>query len=477
MSNSAETTSKRPLRVAIVGAGPAGVYAADILTKSNEVKDGDVEVSIDLFEAYPAPYGLIRYGVAPDHPRIKGIVNALHKVLDRGDIRFLGNVTYGRDLTLHDFRAFYDAVIFSTGAIKDADLNIPGIELEGSFGGADFVSWYDGHPDVPREWPLNAKEVAVIGNGNVALDVARMLSKHADDLLVTEIPDNVYAALKASPVTDVHVFGRRGPAQIKFTPLELRELSHSNDVDIVLYPEDFEFDEASDEAIRSNNQIKTMVNTLTNWLVEEHAEAEQPSSRRLHLHFLHSPVEIISEDGSGKVSSIKFERMKLDGTGNVKGTGEFVDYPVQAVYRAIGYHGSPLDELEYDARRGVIPNDGGRVLDGDGKPVPGIYATGWIKRGPVGLIGHTKGDALETIGCLLEDRLTLPPAENPDPQAIINLLEERGIEYTTWEGWNKLDAHELALGAEWTAENQDAGIVRERIKVVPREDMIEISRG
>ncbi|MBT8159145.1 MULTISPECIES: FAD-dependent oxidoreductase [Arthrobacter] len=477
MSNSAETTTKRPLRVAIVGAGPAGVYAADILTKSNEVKDGDVEVSIDLFEAYPAPYGLIRYGVAPDHPRIKGIVNALHKVLDRGDIRFLGNVTYGRDLTLHDFRSFYDAVIFSTGAIKDADLNIPGIDFEGSFGGADFVSWYDGHPDVPREWPLDAKEIAVIGNGNVALDVARMLSKHADDLLVTEIPDNVYKGLKNSPVTDVHVFGRRGPAQIKFTPLELRELSHSNDVDIVLYPEDFEFDEASDDAIRTNNQVKTMVNTLTNWLVEEHAEAEQPSSRRLHLHFLHSPVEITSEDGNGKVSGIKFERMQLDGTGNAKGTGEFVDYPVQAVYRAIGYHGSPLDELEYDARRGVIPNDGGRVLGADGKPVPGIYATGWIKRGPVGLIGHTKGDALETIGCLLEDRLTLPPADNPDPQAIIDLLEERGVEYTTWAGWNKLDAHEVALGAAWNAENPDAAVVRERVKVVPREDMIGISRA
>jgi ferredoxin/flavodoxin---NADP+ reductase len=236
VSNHSESASSRPLRVAIVGAGPAGVYAADILTKSSGVKDGDFEVSIDLFEAYPAPYGLIRYGVAPDHPRIKGIVNALHKVLDRGDIRFLGNVTYGRDLTLHDFRAFYDAVIFSTGAIKDADMDIPGIDLEGSFGAADFVSWYDGHPDVPRDWPLDAKEIAVIGNGNVALDVARVLSKHADDLLVSEIPDNVYAGLKASPVTDVHVFGRRGPAQVKFTPLELRELSHSKDVDIILYP-------------------------------------------------------------------------------------------------------------------------------------------------------------------------------------------------------------------------------------------------
>ncbi|MGO4119903.1 FAD-dependent oxidoreductase [Arthrobacter sp. YAF16] len=485
MSNSAETsperTTKRPLRVAIVGAGPAGVYAADILTKSNEVKDGDFEVSIDLFEAYPAPYGLIRYGVAPDHPRIKGIVNALHKVLDRGDIRFLGNVSYGRDLTLHDFRAFYDAVIFATGAIKDADLDIPGVGLEGSFGGADFVSWYDGHPDVPRDWPLEAKEIAVIGNGNVALDVARMLVKHADDLLVTEIPDNVYQGLKNSPVTDVHVFGRRGPAQVKFTPLELRELSHAKDVDIVLYPEDFEFDEASDEAIRTNNQIKTMVSTLGNWLVEEHAEAEEPSSRRLHLHFLHNPVEILGEKTGdaahpGKVTGIKFERMRLDGTGNVKGTGEFVDYPVQAVYRAIGYHGSQLDELEYDARRGVIPNEGGRVLGADGKPVPGIYATGWIKRGPVGLIGHTKGDALETIGFLLEDRLTLPPAQNPDPQAIIDLLEERGIQYTTWEGWNKLDAHELALGAAWTASHPDDGVVRERIKVVPREEMIRISR-
>ncbi|MFJ6453520.1 FAD-dependent oxidoreductase [Paenarthrobacter sp. NPDC091669] len=482
MSNSAATTPQRPLRVAIVGAGPAGVYAADILTKSNEVKGGDVEVSIDLFEAYPAPYGLIRYGVAPDHPRIKGIVNALHKVLDRGDIRFLGNVTYGRDLSLHDFRAFYDAVIFSTGAIKDADLNIPGVELEGSFGGADFVSWYDGHPDVPRDWPLDAQEIAVIGNGNVALDVARMLVKHPEELLVTEIPDNVYAGLKKSPVTDVHVFGRRGPAQVKFTPLELRELSHCKDVDIVLYPEDFEFDEASDEAIKSNNQIKTMVNTMTNWLVEEHAESEQPSSRRLHLHFLHSPVRILdSPETPGKVSGIKFERMQLDGTGNVKGTGEFIEYPVQSVYRAIGYHGSPLEELEYDARRGVIPNDGGRVLGADGEPVPGIYATGWIKRGPVGLIGHTKGDALETIGFLLEDRLNLPPAENPDPQAIIDLLEERGIEYTTWEGWNRLDAHEAALGAAWNSgqgsEGEGDGVVRERIKVVPREEMIRISRG
>lgn len=472
MSNSAADRSQRPMRVAIIGAGPAGVYAADILTKAER----DFEVSIDLFDKYPAPYGLIRYGVAPDHPRIKGIVNALHKVMDRGDIRFLGNVHYGKDLTLTDFRHFYDAIIFATGAIKDADMSIPGVELEGSFGGADFVSWYDGHPDVPREWPLDAKEVAVIGNGNVALDVARILSKHADDLLTTEIPHNVYEGLKKSPVTDVHIFGRRGPAQVKFTPLELRELSHSRDVDIVLYPEDFEFDECSDEQIRTNNQTKTMVNTLTNWLVEEQ---DSGASRRLHLHFLHSPVEIYDDPANpGKVAGMKFERNELDGTGNARGTGEIVDYPVQAVYRAIGYFGSALPEVGFDARRGVIPNEGGRVIDESGNPVPGIYTTGWIKRGPVGLIGHTKGDALETIGFLLEDRLNLPSAEEPEEDSIIKLLEERGVEYTTWEGWLKLDAYEKSLGASYVHPDPATGeLVRERVKVVDREEMVRIARG
>ncbi|MHA7294806.1 FAD-dependent oxidoreductase [Arthrobacter sp. HLT1-21] len=464
----------RPLRVAIIGAGPAGVYAADILTKSQEVQGGDFAVSIDLFDQHPAPYGLIRYGVAPDHPRIKGIVNALHKVLDRGDIRFLGNINYGRDLTLSDFRKFYDAVIFSTGAIKDAELDIPGVDLEGSFGGAEFVSWYDGHPDVPRDWALNATEIAVIGNGNVALDVARMLSKHADDLLATEIPDNVYASLKASPVTDVHVFGRRGPAQVKFTPLELRELSHSRDVDIVLYPEDFDFDEASEQLIATNNQTKTMVKTLTNWLVDDEPTG---ASRRLHLHFLHSPVEITdAPETPGKVATMRFERTELTGEGSVRGTGEFIDYPVQAVYRAIGYFGSELPEVGFDGQRGVIPNEGGRVIDQQGAPVPGIYATGWIKRGPVGLIGHTKGDALETIGFLLEDRLNLPPAQDPSENAIIDLLTDRGIRYTTWEGWLKLDAHELKLGANFVHDGgTNAELVRERVKVVPRDEMIAIS--
>nr|WP_229867171.1 MULTISPECIES: FAD-dependent oxidoreductase [Sinomonas] len=468
------------MRVAVVGSGPAGVYAADLLTKSAPVASGELALSIDLFDRYPAPYGLIRYGVAPDHPRIKGIVTALHKVLDRGDIRFFGNVDYGTDLSLADLQRHYDAVIFATGAVKDADLNIPGVELEGSFGAADFVSWYDGHPDVPREWPLEAREIAVIGNGNVALDVARVLSKHADELLVTEIPDNVYRILKESPVTDVHVFGRRGPAQVKFTPLELRELSHSHDVDLVLYPEDFEFDEASDREIQTNNQVKTMVGTLTNWIAEQPEDpAELTASRRLHLHFLQSPVEIVdSPETPGKVAGIRFERQELDGTGNVRGTGELVDYPVQAVYRAIGYFGSALPDVEFDHRRGVIPNDGGRVLDADGAHVPGLYATGWIKRGPVGLIGHTKGDALETINHLLAAREELPAAAVPDEEAVTDLLAERGVEYTTWEGWLALDAHEKALGAAAEpAQTHRGPVARERVKVVAREEMVAVSNG
>nr|WP_261624184.1 FAD-dependent oxidoreductase [Nesterenkonia sp. GX14115] len=472
MLDVSDNAHPRPLRVAIIGAGPAGVYAADILAKSQDKSEHTF--SIDLFDRYPAPFGLIRYGVAPDHPRIKGIVRALHKVMDRGDIRLLGNVDVGSDITLEDLRRHYDAVIYATGAIRDAELDIPGIGLEGSFGAADFVSWYDGHPDYSRDWPLEAEQVAVIGNGNVALDVARVLAKHAESMLTTEIPDNVYEGLAASPVADVHVFGRRGPAQVKFTPLELRELAHAEDVDIVLYEEDFEFDEASDESIRTNNQVKTMVNTLTNWLVEQEERTEE-SSRRLHLHFLHQPVEILEGVGerAGKVAGIRFERMELDGDGGVTGTGEHVDYECQAVYRAIGYFGSQVAGLPFDSRRGVIINEAGRVIGEDGAHVPGTYATGWIKRGPVGLIGHTKGDALETVGCLLEDIHQLPSAQEPEEQSVIDLLVSRGVQYTTWEGWLQLDQHEVGLGSEATSQGP---VERERVKVVPREEMVRISR-
>ncbi|ATE51881.1 MULTISPECIES: FAD-dependent oxidoreductase [Actinosynnema] len=446
----------RSLRVAVVGAGPAGIYAADILTKS------DAEVSIDLFERMPAPYGLIRYGVAPDHPRIKGIVNALQKVLDRPEIRFFGNVEYGVDVKLEDLRQHYDAVIFSTGAEKDRALDVPGIELDGSYGAADFVSWYDGHPDVPRTWPLTASQVAVLGVGNVALDVARVLAKTADELLTTEIPDNVYEGLKSSPVTDVHVFGRRGPAQAKFTPLELRELDHSPNVEVIVHPEGIDFDEGSMASIRSSKQVEMVVKTLQEWALRD--VGDRP--RRLHLHFLEAPVEVTGEDG--KVVGLRTERMELTGDGNVRGTGEFTDWPVQAVYRAVGYLSTSLVDLPFDTASGTVPHAGGRVVDLDEQPLPGVYVTGWIKRGPVGLIGHTKGDALETVTNLLADADALPACQFPEPDAIVRFLEQRAVPFTTVEGWLKLDAHEKALGAERG---------RERVKVVDRETMTSVSRS
>jgi ferredoxin--NADP+ reductase len=448
------------LRVAVVGAGPAGIYASDILARSG------TPVQIDLIERLPAPFGLVRYGVAPDHPRIKQIIVALHKVLERGDIRLLANVDYGTDLTLDDLRAHYDAVIFATGAIRDAALPIPGIDLPESYGAADFVSWYDGHPDVPRTWPLEAREVAVIGAGNVALDVARILAKHARDLLPTEVPANVHEILEASPVTDVHVFARRGPAQVKFSPLELRELGHVPDVDVVVYPEDFDFDAGSMAAIHSSNQTKQVVKTLTDWTLKEPDQLH--ASRRIHLHFLARPVEVLGADGH--VVALRTERTALNGDGNVTGTGRTTDWPVQAVYRAVGYFGSPLPGVPFDDVAGVIVNREGRVLGPDGSPLPGLYTTGWIKRGPVGLIGHTKSDASETIAHLRADAEAglLPQAPARDPSAVLDLLAARGAQVVQWEGWQLLDAYERALG-----EVQG----RERIKVVPREEMVDISLG
>jgi ferredoxin--NADP+ reductase len=451
--------------VAIVGAGPAGIYAADVLMKS------DTPVSIDLFERQPAPFGLIRYGVAPDHPRIKGIVKALHQVLSKPQIRLLGNVEYGVDVKLEDLRRHYDAVVFTTGAEKDRDLDIPGIDLPGSFGGAEFVSWFDGHPDVPREWPLEARSIAVVGAGNVGLDVARMLSKTADELLVTEIPDNVYQGLKASPVEEVHVFARRGPAQAKFTPLELRELDHSPNVEVLVNPEDIEYDDGSVAAINSDNQTKLVVRELEKYAMRTAEHGEGPRPRKLWLHFFESPVEVL---GDGRVEAFRTERTELTGDGNVRGTGVFHDWPVQAVYRCVGYRSTELPGLPWDSRNHVVPHERGRVLDLDGTPIPGVYVNGWVKRGPVGLIGHTKGDAIETVGAMLEDLDAMPAAAEPSVEAVTEFLESRGIAYTTWDGWQLLDAHELALGQAYGPVGDQP---RERVKVVERETMIEVSRA
>ena len=455
----------RQLRIAVIGAGPAGIYASDILTKA-DLPEPFESVSIDILDRDPTPFGLIRYGVAPDHPRIKEIIKALHRVMNNENIRFFGNVNYGTDLKLDDLKGFYDAVIFATGARRDRDLDLPGIDLDGSFGGADFVAWYDGHPDTSREWNFapHAEQVAVLGVGNVGLDVARMLTKTAEELLVTEIPDNVHTGLATNATTDVHIFARRGPAQVKFTPMELRELSHSPNIDVIVHPEGFELDEGSMDAIRASKSQKLVVDVLQNYLAKEPTGA----MHRVHIHFCQNPVEILGDNG--QVVGLRTEITQLDGTGNTKGTGEFTVWPVQAVYRAIGYYSDNLSGLPFDQVHGVVPNDGGRVLEVDGSPLSGAYVTGWIKRGPVGLIGHTKSDAAETIRLLMEDLDELVAPEHPELDAIERHFDTHGIEYTSWAGWEKLNEHEMTLG-EGHAHD------RERVKVVPREDMVRVARS
>lgn len=456
------TSPDTVLRVAIVGAGPAGIYAADQLVKASRVEGGR-PVSVDILERLPAPFGLVRYGVAPDHPRIKEIVKALQRVLSHDEVRLLGNVDLGTDLKHEELREFYDAVVVATGAMSDRSLGIPGEDLPGSFGAAEFVSWYDAHPDVPRTWPLEAEHVAVLGVGNVALDVARVLAKTGEEMATTDIPPHVHEALVAKRATDVHVFARRGPAYAKFSPLELRELTHSPHVDVIVHPEGFEVDGASMAHIAKNKQAKMVLDTLANWVGRE----PEGKAHRIHLHFLEQPVEILGEDAAGgrRVTGLRTERTRLVGDGSVEGTGETTDWDVQAVYRAVGYRSTAIADLPFDDRAAVVPNDGGRVLDLDGRPLPGTYVTGWIKRGPVGLIGHTKSDAAETVAHLLAE--ATPTATARTTREVDAFLVERGVDVADLDHWLRLDRHEIALG-----EAQG----RLRVKVPGREEMLTAGR-
>ena len=447
-------TSPTDLRVAVIGAGPAGIYASDLLAKQG--------VNIDLFEQMPAPFGLIRYGVAPDHPRIKGIIASLHRVLDTPTIRLLGNIHIGEDITIAQLHEYYDAVLLATGAVADRDLDIPGENLNGSYGAADFVGFYDGNPRFHRTWNLTATHIAIIGVGNVALDISRILAKTANELYTTEIPDNVYQTLKTNQATHIHIFGRRGPAQAKFTPLELKELDHSPSINVVVDPEDIDYDEASIAARRASKSQDLVCQTLEQYAMREPKDAPHT----LHIHLFENPVEILGEDGN--VVGLRTERMELDGTGHVQGTGKFTEWPVQAVYRAVGYRSEAITAVPFDHGTAVIPNDGGHVVDPAGEIVPGVYVTGWIKRGPVGLIGNTKSDAKETTDMLIADALAGRLTPRTATGDITEYLEAQGIPYTTWDGWHKLDAHERSLGS---AEG------RERKKVVEWDEMVAHSRS
>ncbi|OFK30743.1 FAD-dependent oxidoreductase [Corynebacterium sp. HMSC064E08] len=459
----------RPLRVAVIGSGPAGVYASDALMKSS------TDVEVDLFEKMPAPFGLIRYGVAPDHPRIKGIIMALHRVMEKPELRLFSNVEFGKDITLDELKEHYDAVIFATGAVGDRALPTPGADLPEHFGAGEFVGFYDGNPLFERTWDLSAESVAVVGVGNVALDVSRILAKTGEELHVTEIPDNVYEVLKTNKAKEVHVFGRRGPAQAKFTPLELKELDYSPNVEVVVDPRDIDYDSAS-EIMRRNSKITDQVCTiLENYAIREPKNAPH----KLYIHFFESPVEILSEegtDGQQHVTGLRTQRMEYDGAGGLRPTGETTDWKVGAVYSAVGYRSDALPGIPFDNVKNVISNVGGRVIESNNtedeaaEAITGLYTTGWVRRGPVGLIGNTKGDANEAVANLLADAAEgkIFNPSKPELSAVNELLESKGIDYLDWEGWHKLDAAERAAGE---AEG------RERKKYVEWDEMVTHSKG
>ncbi|WP_425423806.1 FAD-dependent oxidoreductase [Spirillospora albida] len=419
-----------PVRVAVIGSGPAGLYAAEAL-----VKQTDGNVRVDVLDRLPTPYGLVRYGVAPDHKSIKSIARYLQKVLEDPAVRFLGRIELGRDITRADLLDCYDAVIYATGAMVDRHMGIPGEDLPGSVAATDFVNWYCGHPDAAdHDFDLSVEEVAVIGVGNVAVDVVRILAKTAEELRDTDVPEHVIEALSRSRVKRVHMIGRRGPAQAKFTTKEARELGDLANAGIHVSPADMDLDPASAALAESDRHVRGNVKVLGGWTAEPPARP-----RRIDVRFWRAPVEII---GTGRVEGLRLERTRLDEAGRVTGTGEFETLPVGMVLRSVGYKSVALDGVPFDERACTVPNEAGRITGPDGAPVPREYVAGWLKRGPTGVVGTNKSDAAETVTHLLAD---LAGASTPPKRSIDDLIESRGLPVVTYADWLNLDAAEIAL--------------------------------
>ena len=433
------TISGRPARVAIVGSGPSGFYAADALIKA------EPEVAVDMYDRLPTPFGLVRGGVAPDHPKIKNVIRIYERIAKNAAFSFLGNVQVARDLSVEELRAHYDAVIFTCGAETDRSLNIPGIELAGSHTATEFVGWYNGHPDyLQRSFDLSQEVAVVIGQGNVAVDVTRVLAKTVDELKNTDIAAHALEALAASRVREVHMVGRRGPVQAAFTNKEIRELGELADCDLVFNdPDDFELNAASQAELDDAANI----GAGRNWKVLQELRAQQPAgkSRRIVVHFFRSPREL---RGNGRVESLVLERNRLAGeAGNqwAEGTGTSEPMGCGLFFRSVGYRGVELPGVPFEARRGVFPNEAGRIV-AEGAPVPGLYAAGWIKRGPSGVIGTNKPDSVETVRKLLEDLPALPGCETPDTAPLRELLAARNVRVVSYADWQRIDAAEMARG-------------------------------
>lgn len=438
-------TPQHPLRVAIIGSGPAAFYTAEHLLARR-----GLSVQVDMYERLPTPFGLVRFGVAPDHAKIKSVTRVYEKIARRPGFRFFGNVEYGVHLTLEDLRRHYHQVCFATGAQTDRRMNVPGEDLGRSHTATEFVAWYNGHPDYrEREFDLSVERVAVVGIGNVAVDVARILCRTPDELRGTDIADYALEALSESRVKEVYVLGRRGPAQAAFTNAEVKELGELDGADFVLLPEETALDPLSMEAVGQSDE-PALVKKVE--LLQGFAAAEQVGkAKTLTLRFLVSPVELVGDE-EGQVVGMKLVRNELyrsdDGSLRPRPTDRTEELPVELVFRSVGYRGVPLPDVPFHDKWGVVPNEGGRVIADGGQPLAGLYVAGWIKRGPSGVIGTNKPCAAETVAAMVADvgnGVVLAPGQ-PAPAAADALVRERQPQPVTFEDWCRLDAREVERG-------------------------------
>jgi len=452
--------SESALRAAVVGAGPSGFYATDQLLKAG--------FEVDLLEVLPTPFGLVRAGVAPDHPKIKSVTRVYEKTAKQPGFRFYGGVELGGHVSRQDLLDRYHVVLYAVGTAADNKLGIPGEDRPGSHGALEFVAWYNGHPDyADHEFDLSATRAVVIGNGNVAVDVARMLVLDPEEIAVTDTADHAIEPLAGASVHEVIVLGRRGPAQAAFTTPELRELGELTRADIIVDPADLELDPYSARWLEEEGEPTNKRNVE---LMREYAQRPpRGHERRVELRFLRSPVEILGEGEDGPVTGVRVVKNRIE-NGRAIPTGEEEVISCGLVIRSIGYRGAPLAGIPFDERRGLISNLGGRVLNHDGEHEVGEYVVGWVKRGPSGVIGTNKKDATDTVARILEDREAgkLNQPKDPDPAACEKFLAEQCPQLVTWEGWRAIDEHETSLG-------EPQG--RPRVKLVRTGEMVDVASG